>query len=139
MIHKSTKGHYYPSEHEDVIEALRAYCSGKTFLDLGSGDGRVIEWAKECGAVDPHGIEFDDIATDIHGDLFEHDIHQYDVLFYYILGANNEQDLLNWIRLKFNGILLLNEGVATEAKDRYLLLQKEPVTTLGKTKVFNFN
>lgn len=135
---KTSKGYYYPSEREDVIEALQAYCLGKAFLDIGAGDNRVPEWARECGAINPRGIEFEDFATDIRGDLFEHDIMQYDVLFYYALGADLEIDLLNWIKRKFNGILLFNQGVVWNEHCRDSILEKEPISILGKTKVFDF-
>lgn len=135
---KVTKGIFYPSEQNDIIEALKTYCQDRTFCDLGSGDGRIIEWAKEQGAINPRGIEFEDFATDIKGDLFEHDIMQYEVLFYYCAGTNLEADLLRWIKIKYNGILLLNEGVTEGYGGQPSLdILSHNFVKLGKTKIFN--
>lgn len=132
-------GCYLPSEREDVIEALQTYCNGKTFLDLGSGDGRVVEWARQCGAVNPRGVELDSMATDIKGNIFEHDITEYEVLFYYSGGSRLEYDLLNWIKIKYKGILLLNEGVIENNLGLpRLTILSDTFITLGKTKIFNF-
>ena len=105
---KTEKGVYLPSKREDCIEALEKYCPGKTFLDLGSGDGRVMSWAHQAGAFNPRGVEWDDMATDIKGDLFCQDIDQYQVLFYYSLGCDYEEDLYRWLDKKYNGIFILN-------------------------------
>lgn len=131
-------GCYLPSEREDVIEALQAYCPDKTFLDLGDGYGQVREIAKECGAVNPRGIEIEDYATDIKGNMFEHDISQYDVLFYYSGGSKREWDLLNWIKNTYRGVLLLNEGVVEGmlGLPRLTILPNNFIT-MGKTKIFN--
>lgn len=131
-------GCYLPSEREDVIEALQTYCPKKTFLDLGSGDGRIIGWAADCGAINPRGIEIEDMATDIKGNVFEHDISQYDVLFYYSGGSKLEADLLNWIKNTYRGVLLLNEGVieGVLGLPRLTILPNNFIT-MGKTKIFN--
>jgi hypothetical protein len=53
------KGLFYPILLEDMLPALERYVSpGVRFLDLGSGDGRVVFLANVLGA-DAVGIEFD--------------------------------------------------------------------------------
>lgn len=130
---KTTKGIYLPSEREDVIEALQTYCSDKTFFDFGSGDGRIIEWARECGAIDPRGTEFEEMATDIRDDAFCTDIDQYQVIFYYSLGCDFEEDLYLWLSRKYTGIFLLNTKNAETS--RYEVFG-EPVAKLGEVLIF---
>lgn len=134
QTYKTYKGHYYPSEHEDIIDALQAYCPGKSLLDLGAGDNRVPEWARECGSVNPRGVEWEDMATDIRGDLFCQDIDQYEILFYYSLGCDHEEDLYRWLSRKYTGFFLLNTRDAET--DRYSVLG-EPIEKLGTVKIFN--
>src|SRR5712664_3261784 len=53
------KGLFYPSILEDLLPALQAYVRPDTrFLDLGSGDGRVVFMAALLGAR-ATGIEYD--------------------------------------------------------------------------------
>ncbi len=53
------KGLFYPVLLEDMLPAFERYLSpGKRFLDLGSGDGRVVFMAAVLGA-DAVGIEYD--------------------------------------------------------------------------------
>ncbi len=53
------KGLFYPILLEDMLPAFERYVSGGTrFLDLGSGDGRVVFLANVLGA-DAVGIEYD--------------------------------------------------------------------------------
>jgi SAM-dependent methyltransferase len=100
---KAEKGLFYPSLLGDYLPAFTAEVRpGRRFLDLGSGDGRVVFLAAVLGA-DATGIEYDhplhDIALEARrrlrrivpagrvtlrqGDFFEEDVSRYDVIFYF--------------------------------------------------------
>ncbi len=112
------KGLFYPSLLDHLLPALTAVIRpGTTFLDLGSGDGRVVFMAAHLGA-DATGIEYDRMLhriaragrrelTDyvergrthlVRGDFFDHDFARYDVLFYFGRGSFGEDRLLEKIR-----------------------------------------
>ena len=104
---KLDKGRFYPFLLEDLFDAFRAYVKpGTRFIDLGSGDGRIVFLANILGA-DAYGIEYDpkmievsrraadalgDVLDEdrlhlIEGDFFAHDWSQYDTLFYFDLSS----------------------------------------------------
>ena len=99
----SSKGLFYPSLLDDLLPAFRAEVrSGRRFLDLGSGDGRVVFLAAFLGA-DATGIEFERTLHHLarharrrlahlvpiehahlrRGDFLVEDFSRYDILFYY--------------------------------------------------------
>ncbi len=101
------KGLFYPILLEDMLPAFERYVSsGKRFLDLGSGDGRVVFMAGMLGA-DAVGIEYDkqlvkisrragkalrDIVDSKHwrikkGDFFKSPWSGYDVIFFFDLSS----------------------------------------------------
>jgi hypothetical protein len=104
---KRAKGLFYPSDLADVGDAIAAEVGpGVKFLDLGSGDGRVVFLAALLGA-DATGIEWEkeihglalraeDGLSDIlprerihlrHGDFLKEPFERYDVLFYFDSGT----------------------------------------------------
>ena len=111
---KVAKGLFYPSILEDIYPALvAAIRPGDRFLDLGSGDGRVVFMAALLGAR-ASGIEYD---AELHrialaarkrledlvdsgsavfrrGDFFKEDLGPYEVYFYYALGSSKEDRLI---------------------------------------------
>ncbi|PYS95101.1 MAG: hypothetical protein DMF50_10275 [Acidobacteria bacterium] len=111
---KVAKGLFYPSILEDLYPALvAAIRPGDRFLDLGSGDGRVVFMAALLGAR-ATGIEYDqelhrialaaekrleglvdpESAVLRRGDFFKVDLRPYEVYFYYALGSSKEDRLL---------------------------------------------
>ncbi len=122
------KGLFYPSRLEDLLPAFLATVRpGARFLDLGSGDGRVVFLAALLGAR-AAGVEYD---RDLHrialrargqladlldpgpaelrrGDFFKEDLGSYDVLFYFTSGAGAEDRLLKKLRgeMRRDAILL---------------------------------
>ncbi len=101
------KGLFYPILLEDMLPAFERYvASGTRFLDLGSGDGRVVFLAAVLGA-DAAGIEYDKQmvkisrraaralkglidpgrAKVIRGDFFESTWSGYDVIFFFDLSS----------------------------------------------------
>jgi SAM-dependent methyltransferase len=97
------KGLFYPVSLEDMLPAFERYVSpGDRFLDLGSGDGRVVFLANFLGA-HAVGIEYDkkmvkisrrarnalkdlidrDRLEIVRGDFFESSWSGYDVVFYF--------------------------------------------------------
>ncbi|MFQ5876914.1 MAG: SAM-dependent methyltransferase, partial [Acidobacteriota bacterium] len=112
------RGLFYPSLLEDLLPSFEAILRpGARFLDLGSGDGRVVFLAALLGA-DATGIEYDrrlhriarrsrarleeildtDRAVLRRGDFFDEDLGRYDVLFYFARGSFGEDRLLEKIR-----------------------------------------
>jgi SAM-dependent methyltransferase len=101
------KGLFYPILLEDMLPVFERYVSpGVRFLDLGSGDGRVVFMANLLGA-DAVGIEYDkqmvkisrragkalrDLiepkrARIVRGDFFDSPWSGYDVIFFFDLGS----------------------------------------------------
>jgi hypothetical protein len=107
------KGLYYPALLPDLLPAFRVHLApGRTFLDLGSGDGRVVFLAAVMGTR-PTGIEYDrglhriartarrrlrdalpvGEARLMRGDFFDVDYGAWDILFYYAAGSYAEKRL----------------------------------------------
>jgi SAM-dependent methyltransferase len=128
-----TKGLFYPSLLEELVPAFRAAIGpGTRFLDLGSGDGRVVFLAALMGA-DATGIEYDRElhgiavrarrrlshlidrrrATLRRGDFFDLDLSRYDVLFYFGKGSFAEDRLGEKIvrEMRPDAVLLLSYPV----------------------------
>ena len=101
------KGLFYPILLEDMLPAFERYVTSETrFLDLGSGDGRVVFMANALGA-DSVGIEYDkplvkisrragkalrDVLEPkrwriIRGDFFQSTWSGYDVIFFFDLSS----------------------------------------------------
>lgn len=124
------KGRFYPFFLADLADAFSVYVKpGKRFLDLGSGDGRVVFLAAALGA-EATGIEYDPQvfktseralvalgdAIDaekvdlIAGDFFEHRWSGYDVIFYFDLGTFEQNALRKKIALELDPGALLFVG-----------------------------
>ena len=109
------KGAFYPSTLEDLVPVMRRHIKpGIHFLDLGSGDGRVVFLASHLGA-HATGIEYDaqlvslsrtiltrleDLVDPsrtelIGGDFFEHSWSGYDVIYYYNNGSFEEKRMMD--------------------------------------------
>ncbi len=121
------KGLFYPSLLDDLLPALSAAIRpGDRFLDLGSGDGRVVFIAAHLGAR-ATGIEYDralqriarrarrrlahlfepDRAILRRGDFFREDLSRYDRIFYFGRGSFGEDRLLAKIRAEMRADALL--------------------------------
>lgn len=117
-----SKGLFYPSLLEDVLPAFtEAVKPGVRFLDLGSGDGRVVFMAALLGA-QAEGVEYDralhriaiesrrrlagmidpDRAVLRRGDFFEEDLRPYGLFFYFEAGSSLEDRLLEKLRREMN-------------------------------------
>jgi hypothetical protein len=107
------KGRFYPFLLEDLTAAFDLWVKpGTRFLDLGSGDGRVVFYAASLGA-EATGIEYDpqvfgvsERAREALGDVlkgaqlqltrddfFNHSWSGWDVVFYFDLGAFDQHRL----------------------------------------------
>ena len=100
---------------------FKKYVENKYFLDIGSGDGRVVFLAMKCGAKKYHGIEIEEkfIQKSIFKrfikkcDYRKIDLNRYDVL-YYFLGSmeeippknEGEPEFVNYVK-NFEGILII--------------------------------
>ena len=118
-----SKGLFYPTRLEEILPALRATLKPEMrFLDLGSGDGRVVFLAAHLGAR-ATGIEFDpelhriakrarsrlSLLVDtrraelLRGDFFAVDFSGYDLLFYFGSGTFAEDRLYRKIGRELRG------------------------------------
>ncbi len=113
-----SKGLFYPSLLEDLLPAFdETVRPGVRFLDLGSGDGRVVFMASLLGAK-AEGVEYDRVLHRIaiearrrlsgliepdravlrRGDFFKEDLRPYGLFFYYEAGSSLEDRLLEQLR-----------------------------------------
>lgn len=116
------KGLFYPVLLEDMLPAFERHMPpGSRFLDLGSGDGRVVFMASLLGA-DAVGIEYDkqlvkisrrarkslkdlhepDRARIIRGDFFESSWADYDVIFFFDLSSFEPDRVREKLRREMN-------------------------------------
>lgn len=121
------KGLFYPTWLDELLPALQAAVRpGARFLDLGSGDGRVVFMAAAMGAR-ATGIEFNrglhrlageargrlgdilDIERAVlkRGDFFKEDFSGYDVFFYFGSGSSAESSLFAKLRREMRGDAVL--------------------------------
>jgi SAM-dependent methyltransferase len=144
------KGLFFPSGLDEMLPSLKAHVStGVRFLDLGSGDGRVVFLANVLGA-HATGIEYDAtlVATSLRaqkalaelldpvrlrileGDFFDHAWSGYDVIFYYDLGSSEPARLREKLRSEMKPdahLIVYREQIPFEGF--------EPVGVLGNLKV----
>jgi SAM-dependent methyltransferase len=135
---KAEKGLFYPSLLEEYVEAFAAHVGpGTKFLDLGSGDGRVVLLAALLGA-EATGIEWDrelhetalrakDAVKQLvpvkhaalkRGDFFKESFRKYDVVFYFGSGAYEEKRLIGKLRDEMRpGTVLLLAHVPERPED----------------------
>lgn len=97
------KGEFFPTVLQELVPIFTRHVTpGKRFLDLGSGDGRVVFLASLLGA-DAYGIEYEKQLVEaslkarsalselvdpgrahfVQGDFFESPWSEYDVIFYF--------------------------------------------------------
>ena len=122
------KGLFYPILLEDLLPAFERYVApGIRFLDLGSGDGRVVFMANVLGA-DAVGIEYDRQMVAIsrqalktlrelvdpgrlrivQGDFFAASWSGYDVIYYFDLGSFEQERVREKLKRELEpGALLL--------------------------------
>lgn len=99
---------FYPSSIKQLNllkeSGLLDFKKYKTFIDIGSGDGRIVRWASKIGFKDAHGIEYNPYLSlyskvrspfakgiTIHNKRFEnHDFSKYDVAYLYIFPEHME-------------------------------------------------
>lgn len=108
------KGEFFPTVLQEILPMLsRQVTPGARFLDLGSGDGRVVFLANLLGA-DAYGIEYEKELVEaslkaqgglsdlveprrvhfLKGDFFEFPWSEYDVIFYFNLSSSDQARVL---------------------------------------------
>lgn len=93
------------------------------FLDLGSGDGRVVKLALERTRT-ALGMESDEELYKsskvkkniVHGSFFASPFDAEDVIYYYLTGSKDENRLIGKLNLEFDGILILYTKENSEAR-----------------------
>ncbi len=108
------EGIYTPSITYEIEPAFEKYCKDKTFLDLGSGNGQVLGLAFKYGSM-VTGIEIEKDFYEnsqfkqwvINKDMFEVDWRNYDILYYFMKGCNQEDRLIEKINEECRELLIL--------------------------------
>jgi len=123
-------GVFYPSDIDSLRKPFSVYCPGKTFCDLGSGDGRVLFLAKQCGARGCIGFELDTelhnfSADTINADFMDMDLRAYNILYYYLKGSNDEKALIEKINNEARGIFMLFHKDCDEKDINYFVKRVE--------------
>ena len=115
---KTGKGIFEPSQLEHLNEIFDKYVKGKKFLDLGSGVGHVVKFALDYTST-ATGVEHERSLfycthtpeNILHEDFLNHDLSQYDVLYYYIYGTDDEKALVEKIKKSFKGVFIVYHGI----------------------------
>ncbi len=155
---KLEKGLFYPSLLEELLPAFRRYLQpGKKFLDLGSGDGRVLFLANVLGS-DATGVEYDGRLVKVtrtaqeslgrlvdarrlhvvQGDFFELPWSGYDVVFYFDQSSFEQDRLREKIRTELDSdsrLIVAHEqapfpGLEVEARFTDIKVYRRPVRNL---------
>jgi len=145
------KGLFYPSLLEELVPPFERYLEpGKTFLDLGSGDGRVVFLASFLGAK-ATGIEWDEALIKvsekaqaslgglvdpdrthfIQGDFFAHSWADYDVIFYFDQSSHEVERLRKKMKEELRPDARLIVAYETNPFEGYVLEAE-----IGPMKVF---
>lgn len=107
-------GIFYASNIYKLIKPFEKYLQ-RPFLDLGSGDGRVVMLVRSMFGYGD-GVEIDNELFDassnftngiIHNNIFNIDLSKYNSLYYYTLGCKEEDKIIEKINKEFNGTLIL--------------------------------
>ena len=122
------EGIYCPSVLEDLEECFEKYCPVKMFLDIGSGTGRVLGLAWRKGAT-IRGVEIEDDFykhTDFqnwvtHGNYKDIDFSIYDIIYYFMKGIKDEDELAKKINKEARGIVIIyRRGSSNEEVKEFL-------------------
>jgi len=108
-----------------MVEALQQHCKhGGSFIDLGSGDGTVVRYARQFG-VNAIGVEIDEELwrlslnlwpreVFIKGDFMQINLEGFDFAYYYVQGTEKEVELAEKLNREFRGLLLVHQGVVVQ-------------------------
>ena len=120
------EGIYVPSILEDLETTFKKYCSNKAFLDLGSGNGKVLGLAFKHNSI-IRGAEIDKEFYDNaefrrwtdNKDLFEMDFEIYNILYYFMKGCNQEDRLIEKLNKEGQEILILYTNGSNDNEIEY--------------------
>lgn len=139
---------YYPSRVKKLSEAFKdlkiKYDENTKFIDIGSGDGRIVLWAAKMG-MNSKGIELNPFLTlfsrflllmngvtkkgdIINGNFNHHDYSSYDIVYMYILNEHMRklEDRL-FLDMKAGSIIISNT---------FTFANHKPDREFGRFKVY---
>ena len=107
-------GIFWASELNYLKDVFSKFLQGKLFLDLGSGDGKVVKFAYNFSNY-VNGVEIDkklyedsEVKNWIMNDnLFNINFKSYDILYYYLKGSKHELELIQKLNEEFKDYLII--------------------------------
>ena len=111
---ETSHGILWFSTTQDLVNVFEEFLPGKSFLDLGSGNGEVVKLADKFTS-HAHGIEIEKglfSKTEmkekiIFDNFFNHDFSKWDVIYYFLKGSKHELELILKLNDEFEGILII--------------------------------
>ena len=111
---ETSHGLLWFSSLDDLYNVFGDYLPGKSFLDLGSGDGKVVEFASEY-TNRARGVEIEEdlwkksaVKLQISfGNLFNISICDEEILYYFLKGSKHELELIKKLNDEFHGIVII--------------------------------
>ena len=121
-------GIYVASILEDLEECFKKYCPSKMFLDIGSGNGKVLGLAWRHGA-SVRGVEIEEDfykQTDFkqwveHCDFDKLDFSIYNILFYFMKGCDDENRLITKINKEARDkVIIYRRGSSNKEVEEFI-------------------
>jgi len=140
-------GIFFPSSVEHIIDSFSDHLPGKKFLDLGSGDGKVVELALAY-TEKARGVEINQSLYDnskvknfiTFGNMFSIDFSAEEVLYYYLKGSNHELELIQKLNKEFHGTLIIYYATMKEKQVEVFasFLNAKEIQSYPHVRVFSF-
>ena len=142
------EGIYTPSVTYEIEPAFEKYCKGKTFLDLGSGNGQVLGLAFKYGSM-VTGIEIEKDFYEnsqfkefvMNDDMFNIAWGVHDIIYYFMKGSNQEDKLIKKLNKEARDYFFLyTNGSSQEYIDKFVKkLNCKLIEKQGHLYIFRFH
>jgi precorrin-6B methylase 2 len=122
------KGIYVPSDLNDLKECFRKFCPNSMLLDVGSGNGAVLELAWKNSAT-VSGVEIDKEFYETtkfkrwvtHGHFDKIDFSIYNIIYYFLKGTDEQDKLAEKINEKAREkVIIYRRGSNQEETDKFI-------------------